>query len=80
MAAARNVIILKKKWEIELAQTQDGGCVKEQIAGPQAKMTAARNVIIVKCWVLAPTQDGRCVKNKRQEIVQDGGRAKCNNI
>jgi hypothetical protein len=36
MAAARNVM-LKKKVEIGLAQTQDGGCVNEQIAGPPAQ-------------------------------------------
>jgi hypothetical protein len=39
---------IKKWWEIGLAQTQDGGCVKELMAGPQAKMAAARNVIILK--------------------------------
>jgi hypothetical protein len=37
MAAARNVIIFKKRWEIGLAQTQVGGGVKEQMAGPPGK-------------------------------------------
>jgi hypothetical protein len=60
MAAARNVVILKwqlceKKagnsprwWEIGLAQTQDGGCVKKQMAGRPFKIVTARNVIILK--------------------------------
>jgi hypothetical protein len=47
MATVRNVIILKW-WEIGLAQTQDGGCVNEQMAGPLSKMAAARSVIILK--------------------------------
>jgi hypothetical protein len=47
MDAVRNVIILKW-WELGLAQTQDGGCVKEQMAGPMYKMAAVRNVRILK--------------------------------
>jgi hypothetical protein len=39
---------IKKRWEIGLAQTQDGGCVKEQMTGPLYKMAAVRNVIILK--------------------------------
>jgi hypothetical protein len=41
---------IKNRWEIVLARNQDGGCVKEQMAGPQAKMAPARNVIKLKKW------------------------------
>jgi hypothetical protein len=53
MAAARNVIIFLKRWEIGLVQTQDGGCVKEQMAGLLSKMAAVRKVIILKWWEIA---------------------------
>jgi hypothetical protein len=56
---------IKKRWEIGLAQTQDGGCVKEQMAGPPGQDGCrAQCNNIKKRWEigLAQTQDGGCVK------------------